>query len=90
MINTLIKGLMSILNAIASFFLNLLPSIPSYPDSVITLFNTILTYINAGLGIVYNFIPKSLVVVLLPIVLIIINFDKVLLGIKFIKGLISI
>lgn len=90
MINTLIKGLMSILNAIGSFFLSLLPTIPSYPETVVTIMNTILTYINAGLGIVYNFIPKSLVIVLLPLVLVIINFEKVLTAIKFIKGLISV
>lgn len=60
----IIKGLLSLISGI----INLIPfNIPSLPDSVGTIFNTFLGYLNDGIGFVSNFCHMNYVAILFGI-----------------------
>lgn len=51
-------------------------SFPQMPTIVITYKDMLFDYIEQGLGFVWLFIPRGIVWILLPIVLVLENFDK--------------
>ena len=52
-------------------------SFPPMPSVVTGVVDTVFSAISVGIGFVWFFIPRDLVLALLPIVLILENFDKV-------------
>ena len=51
-------------------------SFPPMPEAVTSVIDTLFGYMAVGIGFVWLFIPRQLVLVLLPIVLILENFDR--------------
>lgn len=51
-------------------------SFPPLPHEIMVGFSNVLGYIRGGMGFVWLIVPRDLVLVVLPIVLIIENFDR--------------
>lgn len=49
--------------------------IPPVPDAITSVVDTVFRYIEQGMLIVYIFAPRELVQVLLPLVIIVVNFE---------------
>lgn len=64
----LVLGLLEIVFSWVSF--------PAMPEAVTNVVDTLLGYMAEGIGFVWMFIPRQLVLVLLPIVLVLENFDR--------------
>lgn len=71
----IIKGLLSLIIGLLRILFGWV-SFPAMPEAVTTVFETLIEYIGAGMGFVWLIVPKELVLVLLPIVLVLSNFDK--------------
>lgn len=60
-------------------FLNLVfgwVNFPDMPQEVSTALETVLEAIEGAMGFIWLIVPRGLVVVVLPVVLIVVNFDK--------------
>lgn len=71
----LIKALLSLVLTLLQFLFSWV-SFPPVPAQVDAVFQTLIQYIGQGIGFVWLIVPRDLVLVLLPIVLILDNFDK--------------
>lgn len=49
--------------------------LPAVPEEVTSVVDTVFTYMEQGLGILWIFVPQQLVLVLLPLVIVVHNFD---------------
>lgn len=49
--------------------------LPAVPEEVASVVDTVFTYMGQGLGILWIFVPQQLVLVLLPLVIVVHNFD---------------
>lgn len=60
--------------------------LPAVPDTITTVVDTLFTYMQQGIGILWIFVPQDLVKIILPLVIIIHNFDHLYhLGIWILK-----
>lgn len=71
----IIKGLFSLIISLLNILFGWV-SFPAMPEAVDTAFQTLLGYMSAGIGFVWLIVPKQLVLVVLPVVLVLSNFDK--------------
>lgn len=71
----IIKGLFSLIIGLLDTLFGWV-SFPAMPAAVDTAFQTLLQYIGAGIGFVWLIVPRELVLVVLPVVLALSNFDK--------------
>lgn len=72
--------IIAILQGIAGIFisiLSLLPNLPNLPESILTGLNNFLDLIFNNLGILGLFVPISTIKIVVPLILIIVNFDKI-------------
>lgn len=60
--------------------------LPAVPESITNVVDTLFTYMQQGIGILWIFVPQDLVKIILPLVIIIHNFDHLYhLGIWILK-----
>lgn len=71
----IIKGLFSLIIALLNIVFGWV-SLPPMPEAVNTGFNLLLYHIGNAMGIVWTIVPRDVVVVVLPVVLVLSNFDK--------------
>lgn len=72
--------IIAILQGIAGIFisiLSLLPNLPNLPESILTGLNNFLDLIFNNLGILGLFVPISTIKIVVPLILVIVNFDKI-------------
>lgn len=71
----IIKGLFSLIISLLRIVFGWV-SLPAMPAAVDDAFQMLLTYIGQGMGFVWLIVPQPLVLAVLPVVLILSNFDK--------------
>lgn len=72
----IIEGLLNVVTTILYFILDLLPSIPDLPTSITSVIDTVLNLIFDNVGLFGVFVPLDIVKVIIPLWLIVDNFDK--------------
>ena len=73
----ILSGLLSLVSYILDFVFDLLPDIPSLPVTVTSTIDTVLDLIFDHAGFIGFFLDLSLVRVLLPLVLVVANFEHI-------------
>lgn len=71
----IIKGLFSLIIGLLEVVFGWV-SFPQMPEAVDNAFQSLLGYMEAGIGFVWLIVPRDLVLVVLPVVLVLSNFDK--------------
>ncbi len=71
----IIKGLFSLIIALLNIVFGWV-SLPAMPSAVDEAFNMLLSYMQSGIGFVWLIVPRDLVLVVIPVILILSNFDK--------------
>lgn len=71
----IIKGLFSLIISLLRIVFGWV-SLPAMPAAVDDAFNMLLSYMEQGIGFVWLIVPRELVLVVLPVVLVLSNFDK--------------
>lgn len=70
----IISGLLSIVKVLINLLFGWV-NLPQVPEAVTSVVDTLFTYMQQGIGIVWLFVPQALVKVLLPLVILVHNFD---------------
>jgi hypothetical protein len=73
----LIELLLDLLKVIFDIIMGLLGVLPDLPESIITALDEFFNLIFQGMNLVSFFLPMDTVKVLIPLVIAIINFDKI-------------
>lgn len=71
----IIKGLFSLIISLLNIVFGWV-SFPAMPLKVDDFFNTLIIYMNGAIGFVWLIVPRDLVLAILPIILVLSNFDK--------------
>lgn len=71
----IIKGLFSLIISLLNIVFGWV-NLPQMPDAVDAAFDSLLAYMQAGIGFVWLIVPRDLVLVVVPVILILSNFDK--------------
>ena len=71
----IIKGLFSLIIALLNIVFGWV-SLPAMPSAVDEAFNMLLSYMQSGIGFVWLIVPRDLVLVVIPVILILSDFDK--------------
>ncbi len=71
----IIKGLFSLIISLLNIVFGWV-NFPDMPSAVDEAFTTLLSYMSAGMGFVWLIVPRDLVLVVVPVVLVLSNFDK--------------
>lgn len=71
----IIKGLFSLIISLLNIVFGWV-NFPAMPSAVDEAFSTLLSYMSAGIGFVWLIVPRDLVLVVVPVVLVLSNFDK--------------
>lgn len=71
----IIKGLFSLIIGLLNIVFGWV-SLPQMPAAVDEAFTTLLSYMSAGMGFVWLIVPREMVLVVVPVVLVLSNFDK--------------
>lgn len=71
----IIKGLFSLIIALLNIVFGWV-NLPAMPAAVDEAFTLLLSYMQAGIGFVWLIVPRELVLVVVPVILILSNFDK--------------
>lgn len=70
-IEALFTVILSLLNIVFGWV-----NLPQMPEAVDSAFDSLLSYMQAGIGFVWLIVPRELVLVVVPVILILSNFDK--------------
>ena len=73
----IIEAFFDLIYNLNSFIFSMLPSFPDMPDKIINSINNFLDLIFNNAGLLGLFLPLDLVKVILPLTLIVINFDYI-------------
>lgn len=70
----IISGLLSIVKMLVQLLFGWI-SLPQVPSGITTVVDQVFGYMQAGAGVLWFFIPQDLVLLLLPLVIVVANFD---------------
>lgn len=73
----IVENLLKIVWFLLNFILNLLPDIPQMPDIITLSVSKVLDIIFSNVGLLGVFVPLDLVKVIVPLFLIVYNFEKI-------------
>lgn len=73
----IIEGILNIVTSLLYFVLNLLPDIPDLPEALTSPITTVLDLIFNNVGLLDLFLPLNIVKLIIPLWLIVDNFDKI-------------
>lgn len=73
----ILENLLNILLSSIEVILSILPDIPSLPDELLSSAYSFIDLIFDNVGLLGLFIPISTIKVVVPLVLVIVNFDKI-------------
>ena len=73
----IILGLLQALSGILISILSLLPNLPQLPESILNGLNNFLDLIFNNVGLLGLFIPIWTIKVVVPLIIVIVNFDKI-------------
>lgn len=73
----ILENLLNILFSSLEVILSILPDIPSLPDELLSSAYSFIDLIFDNVGLLGLFIPISTIKVVVPLVLVIVNFDKI-------------
>lgn len=73
----IIEALLTVVWFILDFILNLLPNIPEMPSNVVSAITNVFNVIFNNVGLLGIFVPLDIVKVLIPLWLVVDNFDKI-------------
>lgn len=74
----IVEGILSVIKLLVSFVLNILPTIPDVPEVFSTSINQVLDLIfTNGANLIGLFIRPSTIVVVVPLLLVILNFEYI-------------
>ena len=73
----ILENFLNILLSSIEFILSILPDIPSLPDELLSSAYSFIDLIFDNVGLLGLFIPISTIKVVVPLVLVIVNFDKI-------------
>jgi len=74
----ILEGILSVVTFLISFVLNLLPSLPQFPESFTNAIDTVLTLIfDNGSALISLFIRPETIVIVIPILIILVNFEYI-------------
>ncbi len=71
----IIKGLFSLIISLLNIVFGWV-NLPAMPAEVDAAFTTLLSYMGQGIGFVWLVVPRQLVLVVVPVILVLSNFDK--------------
>ncbi len=71
----IIKGLFTLIIALLNIIFGWV-NLPQMPQAVDDAFNLLLTHMRSGIGFVWLIVPRELVLVVVPVILVLSNFDK--------------
>lgn len=71
----IIKGLFSLIISLLNIVFGWV-NLPAMPQAVDDAFNLLLSYMGAGIGFVWLIVPREMVLVVVPVILVLSNFDK--------------
>lgn len=71
----IIKGLFSLIIALLNIVFGWV-NLPAMPSAVDEAFSLLLNYMAAGMGFVWLIVPREMVLVVVPVILVLSNFDK--------------
>lgn len=70
----IINALLSVVKVLINILFGWV-QLPAVPESITSVVDTVFSYMQQGIGIVWLFVPQGLVQVLLPLVIVVHNFD---------------
>ena len=73
----IIEGILNIVTSLLYFVLNLLPDVPDLPEALTSPITTVLDLIFNNVGLLDLFLPLNIVKLIIPLWLIVDNFDKI-------------
>lgn len=73
----IVEALFNLIFGLLNFILNLLPEMPSFDTSLLTDFHTALQTIFDNISLLGFFFPISTIKILIPLVILVINFEHV-------------
>lgn len=71
----IIKGLFSLIISLLNIVFGWV-NFPAMPSVIDEAFTTLLSYMAAGIGFVWLIVPRELVIAVVPVILVLSNFDK--------------
>lgn len=73
----IIEGLLKVVSFILNFVFDLLPDLPEMPSSIVSAIDNVLDVIFGNVGLFGIFVPLNIVKILIPLWLVVYNFDKI-------------
>lgn len=73
----IIEGILNVITGLLYFVLDLLPNIPDLPETLTSPLNTVLDLIFDNVGLLDLFLPLNIVKIIIPLWLVVDNFDKI-------------
>lgn len=73
----IIEALLNLISSIFQFVFNLLPDLPQFPSRITAAISSFLDLIFSNVGILGVFVSIDLVKILVPLILVVINFDHI-------------
>lgn len=73
----IIEGILNIVTGLLYFVLDLLPNIPNLPQELTGAITTVLDLIFDNVGLLDLFLPLNIVKIIIPLWLVVDNFDKI-------------
>ena len=71
----ILKGLFSLVITLLNIVFGWV-NLPAMPSAVDDAFNLLISYMQSGIGFVWLIVPRDLVLVVVPVILLLSNFDK--------------
>lgn len=71
----ILKGLFSLVITLLNIVFGWV-NLPAMPAAVDDAFNLLISYMQSGIGFVWLIVPRDLVLVVVPVILLLSNFDK--------------
>lgn len=73
----IIEGILSVVTGLLHFVLHIIPTIPDLPSEITGPITTVLDLIFNNVGLLDLFMPLNIVKIIIPLWLIVDNFDKI-------------
>ena len=71
----IIQGLLNVVKFLINIIFGWI-HLPAVPDQIVSIVDRILLYVKSGLGLLWLFVPFELVKAMIPLVIAVVNFDK--------------
>lgn len=73
----IIEAILNLLVGVIKLAFSIIPDLPQLPSSALSVVDQVFGYISSGIGIASVFIDMNFVRVMIPLLIVVVNFDKV-------------